>query len=538
MSEFSLKNYMLGDLVEVAQGLAINAKSKYMLAENGLPLLRITDLINDKQVQFINPEFAPPKCIAYENDIIYTRTGQVGLVFKGRTGVIHNNCFKVIPSLELIDSDYLFWFLSQTKVKRYVNDVAAGSVQKDLNHSAFKSISIDLPPIEYQRTVGPILNSLTKKIELNRQINQTLEAMAQAIFQSWFVDFDPVKAKIVAREQWQILTDDQLTEWLNELLNTQEYFKTCLLELTAKAGLSDDESLQLKSSLDLIYCRGYGPEGSENLDIGLNNLRKEWQSKIAGPALQSASETLYLNIAAMTAISSRNETSLIDMPADEFAQLYKTASLFPERLVESELGEIPEGWDVRPLSHQIELIGGGTPKRSEEEFWNGDIPWFSVKDVPSDGNVFVIETEERITEIGLKKSSTKILKEGTTIVTARGTVGKLALVGVDMCMNQSCYGVVGINTGPYFNYFNLQGAVETLKRNTHGAVFDTITTKTFDTYKSSCGPTYISDEFESLVTPLMKNIKNNLFQISTLSNLRDSLLPKLLSGELEIQSND
>jgi restriction endonuclease S subunit len=468
--------------------------------------------------------------------VVLGRKGTLGTVF-----YIEDNYWPHDTSLWVKDFKgntprFVYYFFKN--ISTVIKKMDVGAANPALNRNHVHPMKIKWPIIKVQDFIVKILSKFDQKIQLNRQINQTLESMAQAIFQSWFVAFEPVKAKITAREQWQILTDDERTEWLNELLETQDYFKTCLLELTAKAGLSDDENVQLEGSLDLISCRGHGPEGSEDLDIGLNTLRKEWQSKIAGPALQSASETLYLNIAAMTAISSRDETSLVDMPADEFSQLYKTASLFPERLVESELGEIPEGWDVRPLSHQIELIGGGTPKRSEEEFWNGDIPWFSVKDVPSDGNVFVIETEERITEIGLKKSSTKILKEGTTIVTARGTVGKLALVGVDMCMNQSCYGVVGINTGPYFNYFNLQGAVETLKRNTHGAVFDTITTKTFDTYKSSCGPTYISDEFESLVTPLMKNIKNNLFQISTLSNLRDSLLPKLLSGELEIQSND
>jgi type I restriction enzyme S subunit len=423
--------------------------------------------------------------------VVLGRKGTLGTVF-----YIEDNYWPHDTSLWVKDfkgntPQFVYYFFKN--ISTVIKKMDVGAANPALNRNHVHPMKIKWPIIKVQDLIVKILSKFDQKIQLNRQINQTLEAMAQAIFQSWFVDFDPVKAKIAAREQWQTLTDDARTEWhnelLNERLNAQEFLKTCLAELTA------------------------------NND-------------------HTASETLYLNIAAMTAISCRDETSLAAMPTEEFATLYNAASLFPERMVGSELGEIPEGWDVRPLSHQIELIGGGTPKRSEEEFWSGDIPWFSVKDVPSDGNVFVIETEEYITEIGLKKSSTKILKEGTTIVTARGTVGKLALVGVDMCMNQSCYGVVGINTGPYFNYFNLQGAVETLKRNTHGAVFDTITTKTFDTYMSSCGPTYISDEFESLVTPLMKNIKNNLFQISTLSNLRDSLLPKLLSGELEIQSND
>ena len=87
---------------------------------------------------------------------------------------------------------------------------------------------------------------------------------------------------------------------------------------------------------------------------------------------------------------------------------------------------------------------------------------------------------KKISDIGLQKSSTKLLSVGTTIITARGTVGKLALVGTPMCMNQSCYGIRGLDGfGPYFNYFNLREAITTLQRNTHGAVFDTITTQTF-----------------------------------------------------------
>lgn len=213
-----------------------------------------------------------------------------------------------------------------------------------------------------------------------------------------------------------------------------------------------------------------------------------------------------------------------------------TASLFPEKLVESELGLIPEGWKVSSLSELIKLTGGGTPKRSEETYWNGDIPWFSVKDVPSGSNVFVVDTDEKITELGLNKSSTKLLPKGTTIITARGTVGKLALVGTDMCMNQSCYGIRGKEVGDYYNYFNLKEAVSTLQRNTHGAVFDTITTKTFDTYSMAFSGAELANEFDVLVAPLLKKIEANVRQNIELATLRDTLLPKLLSGEIELNA--
>lgn len=183
--------YPIGDFVTLSQGLAINAKSKYLLEEKGLPLLRITDLINGTQVHFVNEEKVPVKCIATDHELIYTRTGQVGLVYRNKVGVVHNNCFKVIPSSEL-DKDFLYWFLFQESTKAHVNAVASGSVQKDLNHAAFLTLEIPKPSLPQQKAIAYILDSLDDKIEINCQMNETLEAMAQALFKSWFVDFDPV----------------------------------------------------------------------------------------------------------------------------------------------------------------------------------------------------------------------------------------------------------------------------------------------------------------------------------------------------------
>jgi type I restriction enzyme S subunit len=237
----------------------------------------------------------------------------------------------------------------------------------------------------------------------------------------------------------------------------------------------------------------------------------------------------------MCAISGKTEEELAQLSHETLQQLKTTAALFPDALVDSELGEIPEGWEVKPFSQMIEIIGGGTPKRSEESFWNGSIPWFSVKDAPAEGNVFVVNTAEKITEDGLSKSSTKLLPEGTTIISARGTVGKLALVGIPMAMNQSCYGIKGsADIGDCLNYLNLKYMVEALKQNTHGAVFDTITKDTFKTIELIDTNRQLKRSFENIVTPLFKKIKNNLLEINELSSLRDTLLPKLLSGELAL----
>lgn len=185
-------NCTLGDCVDVSQGLAINVKSKHLLVDAGLPLLRITDMFNDTYAQFVDTDKAPKKCIAEPEDIIYSRTGQVGFVFTGKKGVVHNNCFKVEPIKPELTKKFVYWFLRQESVRDYANSIASGSVQKDLNHSAFKSIEFSYPSPAAQNRICTLLDTLDSRISLLRETNATLEAIAQALFKSWFVDFDPV----------------------------------------------------------------------------------------------------------------------------------------------------------------------------------------------------------------------------------------------------------------------------------------------------------------------------------------------------------
>jgi len=211
-------------------------------------------------------------------------------------------------------------------------------------------------------------------------------------------------------------------------------------------------------------------------------------------------------------------------------------SLFPD---EMGVDELPVGWSREPLSSFIELIGGGTPKTSEPSYWGGDIPWFSVVDAPSASDVFVIRTQKYITEHGLASCSARLLPELATIISARGTVGRLTIVGRSMAMNQSCYAAVGTgNCKPYFVYFMLREAVQRLQANTHGSVFDTITRKTFDSVSSVRPSPEIAAAFESLVVPWLERIMTNATESETLAVLRDTLLPKLLSGELRVRDVD
>lgn len=355
------------------------------------------------------------------------------------------------PNPNIIRPSYLRIYINSSAFQAMLKQYRDGTVAERLNLPVIRKLPIAVPPLTAQKAIEDKTCCLEQKVELNRRTNQTLEAIAQTLFKSWFVDFDPVKAKL------SVLT----------------------------AGGSAEEAER----------------------------------------------------AAMCAISARDEASLNTLQTEQpeaYAELARTAALFPSAMQDSELGEIPVGWKIKPLSELINITGGGTPKRSEPKYWNGDIPWFSVKDVPAAGNVFVIDTDEKITEEGLKKSSTKLLKKGTTIITARGTVGKLALLAEDMCMNQSCYGVNGKETGPYFNYFNLLESIDTLRRNTHGAVFDTITTKTFETHLACFPRIDLATIFDLSVSPMLQQIEINLREIGVLKNLRDTLLPKLLSGKLTL----
>ncbi len=133
------------------------------------------------------------------------------------------------------------------------------------------------------------------------------------------------------------------------------------------------------------------------------------------------------------------------------------------------------------LADIIELIGGGTPKTSVTEYWDGGkIPWLSVKDFSGERR-YVYETEKYITEAGFNNSSTKYLYENDIIVSARGTVGEMAMIPVPMTFNQSCYGIRANKKliEPLYLYYLLKYNISVLKSKVHGSVFDTITKETF-----------------------------------------------------------
>ena len=186
-----MKYIQLGNLVELKQGMAINAKSNHLVSkeETPLALLRIADMPTKSKVIFMS-ENTPERFIASEDDIIYTRTGQVGLVFRKQQGVVHNNCFRIIPnSEEKLDKGYLYWYLSLSSIRNFANSIASGSAQPDLPHSTFKKIRIWLTQITSQMKIAKILDQYELLIENNNKRIRLLEQMAENLYKEWFVRF-------------------------------------------------------------------------------------------------------------------------------------------------------------------------------------------------------------------------------------------------------------------------------------------------------------------------------------------------------------
>jgi type I restriction enzyme S subunit len=400
--------------------------------ENGPKFLRITDIVTGqidwKSVPHVlADDHTLAKYKLHDGDIVLARTGAStgasAYVKTPPTAVFASYLVRLQAKAEF-DPRFLAYYLKSDDFWTFIRGVLGDkSAQPNASASTMTKAPLRAPRDKAeQRAIAHILGTLDDKIELNRRMSETLEAIARALFKSWFVDFDPVRAK--AESRW------------------------------------------------------------------------------------------------------RKGKSLPSLPAN----LY---DLFPARLVDSELGEIPEGWGVKAFADTVEVIGGGTPKTSVAEYWDGDVPWFSVVDAPAEHQVWVINTEKKITRAGVDNSSTKILPIGTTIISARGTVGRVALVGVPMAMNQSCYGLRGkVGSHGFFNYFSTRQLVSTLQQRSHGSVFDTITRDTLKGVLVPAPNAPVIEAFEVTVSPILARIRQTLLESRTLAALRDTLLPKLISGEL------
>jgi type I restriction enzyme, S subunit len=198
---------------------------------------------------------------------------------------------------------------------------------------------------------------------------------------------------------------------------------------------------------------------------------------------------------------------------------------------------LPEGWESIKCYDAMEVMSGGTPKTSVEAYWNGTIPFYTPKDAVDSSYVF--ETEKYVTELGVSKCNSKLYPKDTVFITARGTVGKVNLAGLPMAMNQSCYALAGKGAvSPYFLFFAVKDAVEAFKGASNGGVFNTIVVDTFR-YLSFTKPTQeLIRRFEDFVSPILAEVSNLTIQNQYLREARNILLPRLITGAIDVESYD
>lgn len=331
-----------------------------------------------------------------------------------------NQDIKALIPVDGIHDRYLLYALLANKPELMAMVDSAGHGTGRLNTDQLKALSIPTPPLPEQKRIAHILGSLDDKIELNRCMNATLEAMARALFKSWFVDFDPVRAKIDGRK----------------------------------------------------------PEGLDP----------------------------------------------------------ETAALFPTKFQESAVGHIPHGWTVEPVGEVVACVGGSTPSTVDPRFWEGGTHhWTTPKDFASLLSPFLIDTDRKITDAGVAAISSGLLPTGTLLLSSRAPVGYLAIATVPVAINQ---GFIALKCNERAsNYFMLNWCQENMaeiESRATGTTFAEISKSNFRPIPVVLPPKDIMATFTKKVSPLYAHVIENLLQSRTLATLRDTLLPKLLSGELSI----
>ena len=309
----------------------------------------------------------------------------------------------------LVNPYYLYRYLRLLDLSK----LDTGTGVPSMTFDSYYGIKVSLPSIEEQNKIAQILQSLDKKIDINRQINDNLEAMAKQLYDYWFVQFD----------------------------------------------FPNEEGKPYKSS------------GGKMV----------WNEKLKR--------------------------------------------------------EIPEGWYADNICRIADILSGGTPSKQVDSYWqNGNIPFFGPTDYT--GAIFQLTTAEHITNEGLKHCASSLFEEGVVIITARGSIGKIVVVGTPMAMNQSCYAFRPRNDEFEYLFFLTAQLIEHLKAKGSGSVFKSIITADIENSILSIADETTITLFTSTIRPLMNAIKENTKQIENLTKQRDNLLPLLMNGQVSPLNSD
>jgi type I restriction enzyme S subunit len=206
-------------------------------------------------------------------------------------------------------------------------------------------------------------------------------------------------------------------------------------------------------------------------------------------------------------------------------------------LVPSPVGEIPQGWEVKAVADALVISGGGTPSRKEADFWDGGtIQWYSPSDLTGAGTMFMDDSSDHITERGLAQSSARMFPAHSVMLTSRATIGAIAINTQPACTNQGFITCLPNDRVPlYFLFHWLTENVPTFQRMASGATFKEISRGVFKTIEFLQPPSQIVERFEAIAVPMAKQVLALQRQILNLRRTRDLLLPRLLSGQIDVE---
>ena len=357
-------------------------------------------------------------------DLVLTREapmGEVCMIPENLRCCLGQRMVMLRPDQKKCDSRFLLYSIQSDAVQHEIKvNEGTGSTVSNLRIPLLEALPIPYPPLAEQKAIAAVLGALDDKIELNRRMNAKLEEMARALFQSWFVDFDPVRAKLDGREPF-----------------------------------------------------------------GLD-------------------------------------------PA--------SAALFPESFDGSAVGQIPNGWSIKPVGEVVDCVGGGTPSTAEPIYWEGGTHhWTTPKDFSSLQAPVLLDTDRKLTDAGIAKISSGLLPAGTLLLSSRAPVGYLAITAMPVAINQ---GFIALKCNGFAsNFFMLnwcQTNIAEIESRATGTTFAEISKQNFRPIPVVLPPIELMAAFTAKVAPLYAQITANLHQSQALANLRDTLLPKLLSGELAL----
>ena len=412
----ALKKYALSDVCTIVPGFAFKS-NEFGSGEN------IAVKIKDIEPPSVNIKNAERVCFTPQDkfrlskgDYIMAMTGAtIGKVGKlqidAKNVYINQRVCKFNPITNVCDKEYLYYVLSAPSFRNFIyNNVDSKLAQPNIGHpTIYKYTHLFPTDIKEQKLIASVLNNIDRKIELNKQINDNLEAMAKQLYDYWFVQFD----------------------------------------------FPNEEGKPYKSSGGAMV----------------------WNEKLKR--------------------------------------------------------EIPEGWYAENICKIANILSGGTPSKAVDEYWNnGTIPFFGPTDC--NGSVFQIKTADHITQKGLEHCASSLFEEGIVIITARGSIGKLIIVGTPMAMNQSCYALQSKEGEYEYLYFLTTQLIDCLKAKGSGSVFKSIIASDIEHSTLCVATENVVSDFCKKVKPLFEKLKANTIEIAELTKQRDELLPLLMNGQATV----